>query len=345
MSHARSTADRPSAARFRDAAFAAAALVAVALTGLTTAGARSWIDRPFAGFFLLADRTVPAVGRAGWLEVPGTRLYDRTVVAVNGVALADSDALHRRIEEEPVGSSFTYTVAGNGPTETLTIASRRFSTADYWAVFGAYHLTGLSYLLLAILAAWRLPANRLGRALLLVGSLAGLYMLSSADLYPPAASLRTHALTAALLPAAFLQFALVVGDARGRFATIALPMAWGASLATAASMQMLIGDPAAAGWVRATCDASLGLALAAATLGLIVAPARIGIESAPLLGCSALFGLGVPAAIFLLAGTHGGVPLNAGATLAFLFPLGVGASLLQDGIVPAADVARRNRSL
>ena len=72
----------------------------------------------------------------------------------------------------------------------MTLASRRFSATDYWAVFGAYLGTGLCYVLLAILAAWALPAERLGRALLFVGGAGGLFMLSSADLYPPAASLR-----------------------------------------------------------------------------------------------------------------------------------------------------------
>mgnify|MGYP003693697487 CR=1 FL=1 len=98
----------------------------------------------------------------------------------------------------------------------MTLPSRRFSAADYSAVFGAYLATGLCYVLLG--DPRRLDAatpNRVGRALLYLGGAAGLYMLTAADLYPPAGSLRLHALAAALLPATLVQFALAVGDTRG----------------------------------------------------------------------------------------------------------------------------------
>jgi hypothetical protein len=346
MRHANSTPAARRAAHFSDAAFVATGLVAVTLTALVAFGARTWIDRPFAGFFLRADRTIAAVGRSSWSGVTRARLYDRTLVAIDGVTIDDSDDLERRIAAAPVGTPFAYTVTDGVTAETLTIASRRFSVADYWAVFGAYLTTGLCFLLLAVLAAWALPTHRLGHALVLVGSAGGLFMLSAADLHPPGASLRVHALAAALLPVAFLQFALVVGNTRGRFATVALSIAWAASLAAAVSMQLLVGDPAATPWVYATCDAALGLALATATLALGAAHLRVGTDTAPLVACAALFGLGVPAVIFLMAGTLGGIPVNASATLAFLFPLGMSVAVLRgDPTLRALDVARSQRSL
>src|SRR5205085_12216341 len=90
----------------------------------------------------------------------------------------------------------------------------------------------------------------------------------------------------------------------------------------------LRGDPAATRAVQATCDATLGLALVAATIGL-ARRVRLGVELAPLVACTALFGLGIPAVIYLLAGTVGGVPVNASATLAFLFPLGMSVALVR----------------
>jgi hypothetical protein len=289
---------------------------------------------------------VAAVGRATWSGVAGARLYDRTVLAIDGIAITDSDDLHRRIAAKPVGSPFAYTLTDGIATETVTIPSRRFSASDYWTVFGTYLTTGLSYVLLAILAAWALPARRLGRALLFLGSAGGIFMLSSADLYPPGSSLRVHALAAALLPATLLQFALVVGQARGRFAAIAQPVAWSVSLAAAAAMQLLIGDPAATRWISAICDTALGLAFAAATIGLVAARIRVGVEAAPIVGGTALFGLAVPAVIFLLAGARDGVPLNASATIAFLFPLGMGIGLLRNAAaIQALDVAPSKRSL
>jgi hypothetical protein len=322
-----------------------AAAAATVLVGLVAIGARSWIDRPFAGFFLRADRTVAAVGRTAWTDVVAAALYDRTLLAVDGIAVHDADALHRRVAAKPVGSPVTYTVTDGTTVETITVRSRRFSAPDYWAVFGAYAGTGLCWLLLAILAAWALPHERVGHALVLLGIVGGLYMVTAADLYPPARSLRLHTLAAALLPATLLQFALVIGGARGRFAAGALPVVWAASLAAAASMQLAIGDPAATRVVHATCDAALGLALVSATVALATRVRRATPGVSLVVG-SALFGLGVPAVVFLLAGTLGGVPHNASATLAFLFPLGMSTALWRhDPLFGGRHVARPRRSL
>ncbi len=333
------------AVRFSTAAFIAAAVATIALTALVAVGARSWIDQPFAGFFLRADRTVAAVGRAAWADVAGSALYDHTVLAVDGIRITDADDLHRRVAAKPVGSPLVYTLTDGTSVDTVTVRSRRFSTVDYWAIFGAYASTGLCWLLLAITAAWALPSAPLGRALLLLGGVGGVYMLSAADLYPPAGSLRLHTLTAALLPATLLQFALTVGDARGRFTAAALPVVWAVSLTAAASMQLAIGDPATTPVVHATCDVALGLALVSAAIGLATRLRTAG-TGRPLLAATALFGLGVPAVVFLLAGTLGGVPHNASATLAFLFPLGMSTVVWRrDPSFAGIDVACPRRSL
>ncbi len=360
MREANATPPHRRAARFSDGAFIAIAVAAVVLTGLVAVGARSWIDQPFAGFFLRSDRTVAAVGRTTWTDVAARNLYEHTLLAVDGAPIDESGDLHRRVAAKPVGSPIVYTLTDGTTTTTVTLPSRRFSAADYWAVFGAYLSTGLCYLLLAILAAWALPSERMGRALVLLGGVGGLFMLTSADLYPPAGSLRVHVLAAAFLPATLLQFALAVGDTRGRFATDTLPVVWAVSLAAAASMQLAIGNPTETRFVHLTYDAALGLALVAATIGL-AARVRVAAETAPLLACTALFGLGIPAVVFLLAATIGGVPQNASATLAFLFPLGMSAALLRhdpciaigqdsdvltgDSRVLAHDVAPSARSL
>jgi hypothetical protein len=341
MRQAEAASVPPPAARFSNAAFIAVACIAVALTALVARGARSWIDQPFAGFYLRADRTIAPIGRS---DEATARLYDRTLVAVDGVAVTASDDLHRYVAARPIGSLFHYTVSDGTTTTTVAFHSRRFSPADYWAVFGAYLATGLAYVLLAILAGWALPSHRFGRALVLLGGVGGVYMLSAADLYPPAASLRVHALAAAFLPATLLQFAVVVGEARFRFARIALSFAWVAAALAAVSMQWLIGDPTAVRWVSATCDVTLGLALAAATVG-VVCRVRTTLEAAPFFACTALFGLGIPSAIYLIAGTFGGVPVNASATLAFLFPLGMGVALTRDRMTLWRGPARASVSV
>ncbi len=346
MRHAIPAPARRPAARFSDAAFVAAALAVVLLTALVALGARSWIDRPFSGFFVRADLSVPAVGRMSWPDVPTRRLYDRTLVAVDGVPITNGDDLHRRIGVKPVGSPFAYTITDGTTTEVVTVASRHFSLGDYWAIFGAYLVTGLLYVLLAILAAWALPARRLGRALLVLGGVGGLFMLSAADLYPPGSSLRVHEITTALLPAALIQFGLVVGRARARFARRARRVVWATALVAAASVQLGVGDPAATRWLHTTTSVAIGLALASAAVALIAMRGRRGVEAGPFLDTAAFFGLGVPAVIFLIAGVLGGVPENASATLAFLFPLGVGGALMQGRVAGRSlGVARHARSL
>ena len=348
MRHANSAPAARRAARFSDGAFLSAALAATALIALVALGARSWIDRPFAGFFLRADRTVAAVGRLAWTDVAPGRFYDRTLLAIDGTPIADSDALHRLVAAKPIGSTFAYTLTDGRSTETVTIPSRRFAASDYWAVFGAYLGSGLCFVLLAILAAWLLPPDRVGRSLVFLGSIGGLYMLSSADLYPPTVSHRAHALATTLLPPTLLQFALAIGDARGRFARWSLPVAWTLAVVAAISMQVLLGDPTATGWIYATCNAALGCALAAAAIGL-ASRVRVAADAAPLVACTAIFGLGVPAVVFLVGGTLGGIPQNASATLTFLFPLGMMAALHREQAGVAfhrkRDVARATRSL
>lgn len=330
---------------FTTAALAAAAATTIVLTVLAAVGARSWIGQPFAGFFLRADRTIAAVGRAAWTDVAAGVVYDRTVLAVDGIRVLSADDLHRRVAAKPVGSPIVYTLTDGATVATVTVPSRRFSATDYWAVFGAYASSGLCWCLLALAAAWALPNGGGRRALLLLGGIGGIYMASAADLYPPAGSLRVHALAAAFLPAALLQFALVVGDVRGRFAAAALPVVWAASLAAAAAMQLAIGDPAATRLAHATCDAALGLALVSATIGLAARVQTLATDT-PFLAGTALFGLGVPAVVYLLAGIRNGVPHNAGATLAFLFPLGMSFFLWRRASAFAgASVADPQRSL
>ncbi len=94
-------------------------------------------------------------------------------------------------------------------------------------------------------------------------------------------------------------------------------------------MQIAIGNPTETPWIHATCDAALGLTLVAAAVGLATR-VRVAADSAQLVACTALFGLGIPAVVVLAAGTLGGIPHNASATLAFLFPLGMMTALVQD---------------
>ena len=106
-------------------------------------------------------------------------------------------------------------------------------------------------------------------------------------------------------------------------------------------MQLLIGDPPATRSLHATCDAALGLALVDRRDRPRARACRVAADDGALVACTALFGLGVPAVVFLLAGTLGGVPQNASATLAFLFPLAMSAALFVATRAPADAILAR----
>jgi hypothetical protein len=314
----------------------AAALSALAVTLVVGLGARQWIGQPFPGFFVLDNRVIPSVGLTGW---PGSRdgtLYQRTVVAIDGIAIADGADAYRRVARVPAGTSFTYTLRNGGATETLTLGSKRFARGDYWAIFGAYVATGILYLLLGLLGAWLFPEERLGRALLFAGATGGIYALSAVGLYAPGGDLRIHALAEAFLPATLVYLALVFPRERGRLTTPAVAVAWWLSLALAIPYQLLLEQPGAYSTLHAACEAYLGAAGFALIVRLIVEHARAA-ERADLLvrtaTAGALLGLGVPAVVMLVSGLTGGnLPVNVCTVTGFLFPLCFGYGLVRERI-------------
>jgi hypothetical protein len=311
----------------------ATALVALAAAVALGLGARRWIGQPFPGFFVLANRVVPSVGLPHWAGSREGTLYQRTLVAIDKIPVASSADVYRRIAERPTHTRFRYTLRHGAATETVTLASDLFSPADYWAIFGAYVLSGLLYLLLAVLAAWLHPDARLGRALLYVGATGGIYAFTAVELYGSDGPIRVHALSEAFFPAAVAYLALVFPRTRDRLVLPLGAAAWWLSLALAVPYQLLLGQPGAYSVLHAACEtylAAVGLVL---IVGLIVEHARAGAAADPLLRAGtagALLGLGVPAVVLLLSGVSGGaLPVNVCAATAFLFPLCVGYGLIR----------------
>jgi hypothetical protein len=307
------------------------ALVVTAIIGLAAA---TWVGQSFPGFFVLPNRVIPSVGREAWPASGDGALYQRTVVAVDGKTVADGAEAYREAGAQPAGTSVRYTLRDGVGVATVTLATRRFSSVDYWVIFGSYLATGLLYLCVGVLAAWLLPEATLGRALLMLGGAGGIFALTGASIYQPGADLRIHAVAEAFFPATLVYLALVVARVDRSWVASCSALAWWLSLALAVTYQLVLGTPGAYTVVHNVCQAYIGCAGLAFGATVIVARARAAEQAGPLLRAAvagALLGIGVPAVVMTLSGVTGGaLPVNLVTATAFLFPLSVAYGLVRE---------------
>jgi hypothetical protein len=307
-------------------ALTAAALVAVAVIAVLATTSRVWIDRPFPGFFVFDNRVIPSIGLPHWTGSQAGMLYQQTVVSVDGEPVADGTAIYRHVDARPPGTSITYELRRGAATHTVPVTSSLFSSSDYRAIFGAYLGTSVCYLALAVLGLWLAPAEPLGRALLFVGGVGGLYGLSAVGIYGPIFAQgihHLHVLAEAFFPAALLYLAVVFPRPRAPFTTSVITATWGLSGALAIPYLLVLEQPGAYSVLHAACEIYMGVAGAALASRLLMettrAPADLLLRS---VAFGTLVGLAVPGVVVLLSGLSGGrLPVNLLTATAFLFPL------------------------
>jgi hypothetical protein len=315
-----------------------AAVTVIVCTTMIGVAASNWISRPFPGFFVLANRVIPSIGLPDWGGIRDGNVYQHTVVSVDGQPILTGADVYRHVERQEIGRTVTYELRSGIRTETLALASERFRFADYWAIFGSYLATGSLYSLLGLLGMWRFPATHLGRALLYVGSVGGIYGISGVSLYGPSfdAPIRhLHALAEAFLPSAFVYLTLALPRVRPGTVAPLLATACTLSAALAIPYALLLEQPGAYSVVHAACETYMGFAGLALTMSLVFhstwSPgSHVLLHSAT---AGALLGLGVPAMVVLISGlSGGGLPVNIVTATAFLFPLCFGYGLVHDGL-------------
>jgi hypothetical protein len=327
---------RATSPRVYRAALAATACAAIAVTVIVGITAGGWVGKSFPGFFVLPNRIIPSVSRDAWSGSNDSTIYQRTVVAVDDKPISGNVDAYHAVAAQPPGTGVRYTLRHGSSTETLTLTSRTFSRSDYWIIFGSYLLTGLLYLWLGVLAAWLLPDANLGRALLLMGGVGGIFALTGAGIYEPGADLRIHALAESFFPATLVYAGLVFAGTDKRWTLPIASIAWWLSLAIAIIYQLVLGQPGAYTLVHSACEAYMGAAGLGVGATLIVTRARAAEQAGPLLRASvagALLGIGVPAVIMMLSGMSGGaLPVNIVTATAFLFPLCIGYGLVRERV-------------
>jgi hypothetical protein len=318
-------------------ALALGAVVSIAAAVAVAMAQAQWIGKPFPGFLVLPNRVVASIGRTAWSGMRDGAIYQSLVTAVDGAPVESSAEIYARVGGE--GHDVAYTLRRGPRSDVVTMSTQVFSSADYLALFGAYAATGVLYLLLGLLAVALLP-TALGRALLVLGGVAGVYALSGAGIYAPGASLRLHALAESLFPAALVHLALVYP---GRLRPAVEPwsaVAWAVALAIAVPYQLLLDEPSSYSILHACAETYLGLAGIGLTCRLVHELAQAPREAGPLLRATtagAVVGLGMPAVVLGLSGISGGqLPVNAVTVAAFAFPLCCAWGLLRERLSVAA---------
>jgi len=196
------------AALYRWPLLAVALLVPLAL--LSTATSLDWIGRTFPGFFLMENRVVPTFSGYRWPPDRGA-LFHHQVVAVDGAPVRSAAQVLEQVAARPAGTTFTYTVRGEGGEAEVALPSRRFDLADFLQTYGILLLFGWINLALGASVGFLQPRTPQARVFVLHSAFASAYALSGVFLhrgdFPWLGRLCLAA--EAITPATFVHLALV----------------------------------------------------------------------------------------------------------------------------------------
>jgi hypothetical protein len=305
---------------------ASALLLGLGIMALT--GSLGWRGARFPGFFLMPNRVVPSAGLPGWNGVAeGRPPYQQVLLAVDGKRIGSSAEGYGRVAAHADGAMVPYLFARDGRLQTRSFPVRTLRARDYVAVFGMYFVTGLAYLLLAVMAAERWQRGALYRGLAVLGWVGAAFSFTGMDLYGPGRLFRLHVLAEACLPAATLHLALVCPRDALRERRGVLPLVYGLSLALAAVYEIFLDQPRAYSAIHNLCQAlsaipAFGL-VARIALALDRPPAGLGADALARLLAASIAGFVVPGIVLGISGATGGVmSVTMCAWMGFLFPLG-----------------------
>lgn len=313
----------------------AGASCAALLAIVVVSNSARWLGAVFPGFFVLANRVVPSVSLPTWGE-DASRLFQRQIVEVQGEAVRTAAEVYESVRRYPVGTPIRYTMrAADGTITTEEVRSRRFSSVDYLLIFGAYLLTGASFILAALFVVWQRPQGPATWALLSSGMGVGVFALTAIDLYDPYWFFRLHAFAEAAFPAGAVHLALVFP--RPRFAGHRRPLLIGVYLSClllGLMYESVLYWPAAYTTVHLVATVAQGLSgviiLAAIIHDRLTADSALVRWRCGILGASAVTAFVAPTVLIGASGVLGGrIPVNGAALTAFIFPLSLAYAVLR----------------
>ena len=251
--------------RPRDPLLIGAALFTLVVLAGVAWESSGWIGRPFPGFLVLGNRVVASAGLGSWPGVRGGEIYQREVVAMDGVPVASAGELRARVDALPPGTPVVWQLRHGDRVLERRIETRIFSGLDYVLLFGSYLVCGIA------LAGLALVIRLLGRDAAATGSaiamwITGMYALTACDLYGPYRLFRLHVGFETLLFAGVLHTALVFPYPRPfwrRHHRWLVPALYGAGGLLVLAGQLLLYDPSGYTAVHRAAMAAFALALIA----------------------------------------------------------------------------------
>lgn len=315
-------------------------IVALAALSLAcTATSWQWLNVPFPGFFVLANRVVASVALPHWPVGPHRHIiYQSEVVAVNHQPIAEAEEILAFVRRLPAGSPVVYTLRKDGRSFQLTLPTLVFTLKDYLLIFAAYLFTALS-IACTSLVVWALkPANPASFALLVAGLVTGAFGVTALDLYAPYRFFRLHALAEAFLPAGYVHLALVFPVDRFRRARpflLALPYVISGALAIA--YELVLYRPAAYSFVHNLSMVYVGVAtpvfLGRFVWDYVATQSPLVRQRIRIIILGFVSGYGAPTVLMFLSGITGGeIPVNYMAFSAFLFPASIGYAIAKHNL-------------
>ncbi len=321
----------------------------IALTVVVTS--LGWVQTTFPGFFVMANRVVPSIGRPHW-SVASTAdgLYQHEILAVDGVPVTSAPDVYGRVRAGAEDATHAYEVRADGHTATHVLPSMRFTNGDWVAIFGALLLNGLIFTGVGVLV-WLLGAptpTTAGTMALMIDF--GLFFLTAMDLYGPARFFRLHVTTEALYAPTLFHFALVFPVVRlGRWRRHVLAVAYALAALWVGVYQWWLYDPDAYSRIHNLCMLGTGVV----GVGLILSSIHAYMTSTSLLvrkrlgvvALGLLTGFAVPAWLLTASALIGGeAPINVAAFTAFLFPLSLAYAVLKHDLFEIDALLRRATS-
>ncbi len=332
---------------FRDPVLWAALLLVVLAAAVGIHGSQRWIGEPFAGFLVLDNGVVASAGLGHWPDAAD--VYQHEVVAVDGVPVAGGPAVRAAVAEHAPGTPVDYRLRLGQREVERRIPVQRFGGWDFLLLYGAYLLNALVMAAVALGIRFLRHAHPLSDATFPLLVISAVWGLTGMDLYGPGTLFRLHAFAEAMLAPAFLAMALGFPErvpvAHRQPGLV--PALWLVGVAFAFLYQAGLADPAA--YVRWHAVANFANAAAAAALVLsqvlrfLLSRSFEARQRIKLLALGTAVALTPP--ILLALGSSlsgGGVPQNAIAFTAFLFPLSLGYAVLRHNLLGVDLLIRRS---
>ena len=325
-----------------------AALAAGVLLLVVIVNTAQWVGTTFPGFFVMSNRVVPSIALPDWSDGDASRFFQHQVVAVDGVPVPTAAAVYEQVRQRAPGTPVEYSFRSpEGHSLVAMVHARRFSTADYVLIFGAYLLNGVAFLGTGLLVAYLKPRNAASLGLLAAGLTTGLFVTTAADLYGPYWFVRLHLLGESFLAPAFFHLALVFPTERlPRYRRRVLLGLYGAFALLAAAYEAVLGSPSAYTAVHLLATATHGLGaltiIAVVVYGLVTSPSALVRRRVSVVALGTLAAFLTPAVLMAASAFYGGkVPLNAGAFTAFLFPVSLAYAIVKQDLFEIDVMLRR----